>query len=238
MLKKKIKTILFDLDGTLLPMNENVFTKKYFQALAQKLVPYGYDCDKLIAGILKGTSAMIKNDGTQSNEQVFWKTFENIFGERVYNDKAIFDEFYRNEFQNLKNYCDCNNNIKQIIKFLKKQNYKLIIASNPVFPLYAQQSRIKWAGLDIEDFDFISSYENSHYTKPNINYYKEIIKKFNLKAEECLMIGNNVTEDMVANKIGINVFLLTDCISNKDNIDISISPNGDLIQLENYIKSL
>ena len=41
-----IKMILFDLDGTLLPMDQNHFVKTYFGALAKKLAPLGYDPEK------------------------------------------------------------------------------------------------------------------------------------------------------------------------------------------------
>lgn len=43
-----MQMILFDLDGTLLPMDQEVFTKAYFQRLAAKLAPYGYEAGKLI----------------------------------------------------------------------------------------------------------------------------------------------------------------------------------------------
>ena len=35
-----IKYVLFDLDGTLLPMDQDVFVRAYFGALAKKLAPY------------------------------------------------------------------------------------------------------------------------------------------------------------------------------------------------------
>lgn len=38
-----ITTILFDLDGTLLPMEQEVFVQDYIRRLAQKLLPKGYD---------------------------------------------------------------------------------------------------------------------------------------------------------------------------------------------------
>ena len=38
-----IKTVLFDLDGTLLPMDQDNFVKAYFKNLAIKLAPHGYD---------------------------------------------------------------------------------------------------------------------------------------------------------------------------------------------------
>ena len=45
----------------------------------------------------------------------------------------------------------------------------------------------------------------------------DILNKLNCKAEECIMIGNDVDEDMVASNLGIKTFLLTDCLINKNN---------------------
>ena len=59
----KITTVLFDLDGTLLPMDQDTFIKAYFGGLAQKMIPYGYDGEKLIDAIWEGTKAMITNTG-------------------------------------------------------------------------------------------------------------------------------------------------------------------------------
>lgn len=38
-----IKVALFDLDGTLLPMDQDAFTRGYFNLLAKKLAPHGYE---------------------------------------------------------------------------------------------------------------------------------------------------------------------------------------------------
>lgn len=81
-----ITTILFDLDGTLLPMDNDVFTKGYFKLLIQKLSPYGYNPQELVGAIWEGTEAMVKNDDQNSNYEVFWKTFAQVLGYRVYYD--------------------------------------------------------------------------------------------------------------------------------------------------------
>ena len=101
----KITTVLFDLDGTLLPMDNEEFTKAYFKLLAKKLVPYGYEAEQLVDAIWAGTAAMVKNDGSQSNEAAFWKKFSSICGEKVLADKPLFDEFYLKEFQEAKEIC-------------------------------------------------------------------------------------------------------------------------------------
>ena len=89
-----IKAVFFDLDGTLLPMDEEEFTKVYFNEMANKMSAYGYDKKQLIDVIWNGTKAMYLNDGSKSNEQVFWKYFDSIYGQGKSVDKAIFDSFY------------------------------------------------------------------------------------------------------------------------------------------------
>lgn len=233
-----IKTILFDLDGTLLPMNEELFTKAYFGELAKKLIPHGYEKDNLISAIWKGTAAMINNNGEKTNEEVFWNTFVNILGSKVLKDKKIFEEFYANEFDKAKNTCTPTRDAVNIIRTLKDKGYNLVISSNPIFPLIAQEKRITWAGLKPEDFSYITSYENSHYTKPNKKYFEEILKKLKLKPEDCLVVGNDVTEDMVAAETGVKVFLLTNCLVNKNEKDYSKYMQGNFKALLNYIKLL
>jgi phosphoglycolate phosphatase-like HAD superfamily hydrolase len=43
-----MNTIIFDLDGTLLPMNQDKFFKEYFRALAKNMSVHGYQPEELI----------------------------------------------------------------------------------------------------------------------------------------------------------------------------------------------
>ena len=114
----------------------------------------------------------------------------------------------------------------------------MVLATNPLCPAIATQSRARWAGLTPEDFALITTYENSAFCKPNPDYYREILGKLNLKPEECLMVGNDVQEDMVARMLGMEVFLLTDCIINRDGTDISRFPNGGFDDLLAFLRSV
>lgn len=233
-----IKTILFDLDGTLLPMDQDSFTKAYFDGLSKKLAPYGYEPQRLVGGVWHGTKAMVKNDGTQTNEQVFWKDFAALFGDKVYSDVDKFNDFYATDFDKLKGYCGYNAQANRTIKRLKEKDYTLVLASNPVFPMEAQKKRMLWAGVNPDDFSLITSYENSHYCKPNPLYFKEIADKLGVKASDCLMVGNDTTEDAAAKLMGMDFFLLTDCLLNKERKDISKFRRGSFVQLLNYIENL
>lgn len=230
-----INTILFDLDGTLLPMDQDEFTKTYFESLTAKLSKYGYERKALIDGIWSGTSSMIKNDGSCTNEEVFWKRFSEIFNKKVYEDKPIFEEYYKVDFQKCSSNCCYNNKAKETIDKLKNMGYKLALATNPIFPAIATESRIRWAGLEPSDFIFYTTYENTNYCKPNLEYYRNLLQRLDCRADECLMVGNDVDEDMVAGEIGTSVFLLTDCLINKNNKNITTYPGGDFEALMEYI---
>lgn len=233
-----ITTVFFDLDGTLLPMDQEVFVKNYLGRMARKMAPHGYDPDTLVKAIWTGTGAMVKNDGSALNETVFWNVFSKFFGRDTRVDEPLFEEFYRVEFQGVRHDCGFNPRAGETIREIQEMGLSVVLATNPLFPAIATLSRVKWAGLNPEDFDLITTYENSSYCKPNPDYYQEILGKLNLTGEQCLMVGNDVSEDMVARELGFQVFLLTDCMINKENRDISQYPHGSFPELMDYIRSL
>ena len=233
-----IQFILFDLDGTLLPMDQDIFIKAYFGCLAAKLAPHGYDSEKLIDAIWGGTAAMVKNDGSLRNEQVFWNHFVTVFGADARKDEPIFEEFYRTDFQQVRQSCGFDARSAATITALKEMGYTLVLATNPIFPAIATESRIAWAGLNREDFAFYTTYENSRHCKPNPDYYLDILAQLGAEPSACLMVGNDVTEDMVARQLGMQVFLLTDCLINKRNEDISLYPHGSFDDLMAFVKQL
>lgn len=233
-----ITTVLFDLDGTLLPMDQDVFLKAYMGGLSAKMLPYGYDPKRMITSVWKGTGAMVANDGSATNEEVFWKVFSRSYGRDARADEPIFEDFYRKEFQDVAKVCGFEPLAADVIRAVKDSGRQAVLATNPLFPAIATCSRARWAGLEPSDFACITTYENCSHSKPNPDYYREILEKLNLQPEECLMVGNDVGEDMVAETLGMKVFLLTDCLINKENKDISSYPQGSFRELLTFIRSL
>ena len=234
----KLSTVLFDLDGTLLPMDQDEFTNGYFQLLAAKMAAYGYDPRQLVRDVWAGTEAMIKNNGLQSNEAAFWQVFSEIYGEKAQKDQALFEEFYVNEFQKARIYCSPTPKATETVARCKAKGLRLVLATNPLFPAVATESRIRWAGLAPQDFALYTTYENARFCKPNPDYYREILARLGLAPQECLMVGNDVIEDMTARDLGMRVFLLTDCLINKKNVDIAAYPHGGFDELIQYIDSI
>lgn len=231
----KKTTILFDLDGTLLPMDQDLFTTTYFKDLAVKLAPLGYDPHSLAGNIWAGVAAMVKNDGSRTNEAAFWEAFSHIYGEKARDDAPVFEEFYAKEFQKAQKVCGFAPQAGETVRRLKELGYRVVLATNPIFPAVATRTRIRWTGLEPEDFEFITTYENSHYSKPNPRYFQEVLDRIGCIPEECLMVGNDVTEDGAAGKIGVEVFFLTDCLINQAGQDISQTPHGGWEDLMAYI---
>ena len=130
-----ITTILFDLDGTLLPMDQEAFTTGYFKFLAKKLAPYGYEPKSLVDAIWAGTAAMVKNDGSCTNEQAFWKKFAAIYGEeKCQSDQGLFEDFYANEFNAARDICGFNPASVETVHKLKECGYRVALATNPAPP--------------------------------------------------------------------------------------------------------
>jgi len=233
----KTKVVLFDLDGTLLPMDMGTFTKTYFGLLAKKLAPLGYEQEKLIESIWTGTAAMVKNNGEKNNEAAFWDKFCQIYGEKAKDDLPYFDEYYQNEFDKVQTACGYTPLAAEAVKTLKAKGFRVALATNPIFPSIATEKRIAWAGLSPSDFELFTTYENSRFCKPNLEYYKDILAKLGVTPEECLMVGNDALEDMVAVQLGMKVFLITDHLINKHGADISVYPHGSFDDFIKYIET-
>ena len=233
-----VKVVMFDLDGTLLPMDQDTFVKYYFGGLGKKLEPFGYDAKAVADAVMQGVFAMIKNDGKETNEVVFWNKFSELLGEEVRNYNDLFEDYYKNEFQKVREVCGFSELAKKVVLAAKEKGFRVVLATSPMFPKIATESRIRWAGLEPEDFEFYTTYEDYYYAKPNLNYYKEVISRLGVLPEECVMVGNDVIEDLVAGELGVKTFLLTECVINRKNLDYSNYEQGDYLQLIEFIKNL
>lgn len=233
-MKSDIKCVLFDLDNTLLPTEKNKFFEEYVKMFAD-LFPLNIAKERIANSILKSALAMPKNDGTQTNEMLFWNTLTDELGDEVLQYKKDMEVFHATRYAELFKYTRPNNSAKNVIQSLKEHNYRLILATDPMSPKDAQILRTKQAGLDPNDFELITSYEDFHYCKPNLNYFREILTRQNLTPQECIMVGDEIVSDMSASALGLSVFLIT---SNNDNYsasDLAKYPNGSLTDLCDYL---
>lgn len=231
-----IRNVLFDLDGTLLPMDMDEFTTGYFKLLVAKLMPLGIDGKELIGHIWAGTKRMVQNEGTRPNMDAFWEYIQDTFKDKTPEIRERCEDFYANEFDGGRQFCGYNDKVPGLVSDIKKAGYRIILATNPIFPDVATVKRTSWAGLSVDDFEGYTTYENSTFCKPNPAYFSEVCRRFGLEPKECLMVGNDAEEDVAAAKCGMQVFLITDCLVNKKNADISNIPHGSFDDLRNFLK--
>ncbi|MBQ7827423.1 MAG: HAD family hydrolase [Clostridia bacterium] len=230
------KAVLFDLDGTLLPLDQDTFIKAYFGRLAARMAKHGYEPKQYLDTILKGTVAMRSNDGSRTNEEAFWEVYCNAYGETAREDEPILDDFYRTDFQSVREVTHVDPEAAETVRRLREKGVPVIVATSPMFPPVATESRIRWAELNVDDFEMVTTYDNINYCKPDPEYYREICRRLDLVPEECVMVGNDVDEDMIAETVGMKVFLLTDNLLNRENKDISKYPQGGFAELREFLK--
>ncbi len=228
------KNYLFDLDGTLLPMDMDKFIKLYFGSLCKRFVPLlGIDNDTLVKAVWKGTAAMAANDNSCLNKDIFWQVASNECKIDLTHYIEQFDDYYKNEFIAAKQATGFTPYAKKSIECIKAHGGRLIAATNPIFPEVATRRRLEWAGVSADDFEFVTTYDNSGCCKPNLKYYEFICKECKIKPEESIMIGNDIDEDLCSAKLGFDTYLITDCIVNRANKDYSGSKHGTFEEFYN-----
>ncbi|MCT8975439.1 HAD family hydrolase [Clostridium sp. CX1] len=232
-----MNTILFDLDGTLLSMDMILFEKLYFRELTDTFSDI-MEPEKFAKNIWESTKAMVKNTEFRTNEEVFMEDF----GKRLEADISVlknrFDEFYDTRFLNVREAVHNIESIKESVKILKEKGYKIVVATNPMFPAKAIYHRIRWAGFDPEEFSYISTFETNHYCKPQLKYYEEILKDIEKSPVECLMVGNDVQEDLVAKNLGMKTYLITDNMLHRTEDAIITDYKGNYEEFFQFVKEL
>ena len=206
-------TILMDMDGTLLPMDMNEFAQALYDKLEKCDEILSIDANRNKAYRLYCDGMWMMLSGGQrgrSNEETFFETVCTCGDRKKDLIERALNHFYENDFNGLVHFTHPSETPAKIIEILKRKGYRLIVATNPVFPLVTQLCRLRWAGLDPKDFMLVTSYTDTYACKPDLKFYIDILEKFKLNAKQCYMIGNNVEEDLCASELGVEVFFLND----------------------------
>jgi FMN phosphatase YigB (HAD superfamily) len=231
-----MNTVLFDLDGTLLPMEQEAFLRRYLGLIGAKATAHGVEPKAMVEALWRGTAAMVKNDGTLSNRQCFWDHFATELGQGIRALEPVFDEFYGREFDAVRDATIPNPLARNVLDQLQAKGYTLALATNPLFPPVAIDTRLNWVGLSRADFAYISDYGNSRYCKPHPGYFLGVLKELGKSPQDALMVGNNITEDMPAKDLGMEVYLITDCMEGEG--DHTLFPHGSFAEFAAYVEQM
>lgn len=234
-----IKAILFDLDGTLLNVDMDIFIKSYLKKLSSYFAGLVGPAE-LTEAILVSTKAMIENtDPGKTNQEVFMAEFFN----RIKHPPEVFmpmlDEFYRKVFPELRELTEpCHAACESLDTALAK-GYRIVLATNPIFPRLAIRHRMSWANIEEYPFSLVTTYENMHFCKPNPQYYLEIASRLNLDPGECLMVGNDLRDDIQgARAAGMKTYLVENMVVNSLSLDVSADYSGKAEELPGFLRTL
>lgn len=208
-----MKTFLFDLDGTLLAMDNHDFMHAYFGELTRAL--HGLLPIEGLAGNILAATARMQADTSpgSSNLVKFRREFEILY--QGVDQKAVWErimEFYTTTFDNIQNIAGCNEPLYRSVMYLREKGYRVLLATNPVFPQLATYKRLAWAGFSPDAFEYISTMENCGYSKPNAAYWHHVTTLMNVDPAQAIVVGNDCIEDMSAHLVGIETYLVTDYV--------------------------
>ena len=228
--------VLFDLDGTLLPMDMKTFERAYFGGLCRTFSEY--PPEDLVRWVWAGTKAMALNDGSRTNREAFAEVFTRESGVNYYENEERFLDYYRTVFQQCREVCPITDVSRRIVEVLRRKGYTVAIATNPIFPRIATCSRLEWLGLDPESFPLVTTFENSVHAKPNLEYYRDVCRTLGAEPADCLMIGNDVLEDGCAAALGMEVFLVRDFLLNTKDLPTDGFSMGSLKDVLSWAEAL
>jgi FMN phosphatase YigB (HAD superfamily) len=198
------RAVLFDLDGTLLDNDMDVFLPRYFKLLTAR-VSHLVPPDRFVKYLLQATDVMVANDGRATNEEVFAEAFYPLIGRSREEIEPVLLDFYTNDFGQLRQYTRCRPEARIVVQAAFDAGCEVVISTNPLFPATAILQRIEWAGVADFPYRLVTTYENSRACKPNLLYYNNILETIGQPAAASLVVGDDAA-DMVAARLGCTTF--------------------------------
>jgi FMN phosphatase YigB (HAD superfamily) len=229
-------TLLLDLDDTLLDTNMDSFIPAYFKKLSEALAGY-VDPDLMLPALMGGTKLMFANEDPTRK---LCEVFDGYFYSKLGIDKNAFqpeiDKFYDEVFPSLGKLTHPRPQAVEFVEWAFSRGFRIVIATNPLFPIKAIHHRLRWAGLPPEKFPFalVTSYENMHFTKSPA-YYAEVLARLGWPDDPVVMVGNDVEMDLLpARKIGIPVYHIVP--SGKSEMQPAPDSSGPISDLRPWIE--
>lgn len=206
-----IKALLFDLDDTLLSTTLDTFLPGYFEALTAKL-RHVIAPERLTRQILASTQLMVQPPHPrQTNQEVFSADFYAKVGITREILEPLFEEFYAHDFGKLRSLTRPKPEARGVVASVFREYSRVVIATQPVFPLTAIRQRMEWAGIADWPYTLVTCYENMHACKPSRAYFQEIAAYLGLEPPECLMVGNDLEQDIrPAARAGMKTYWITE----------------------------
>ena len=172
MQKCDYKAVFFDLDGTLLDLDMDLFLHQYFSGVSSFVSRRGYDPEVFLKVLGAGVRSMTEGVGGYNIDR-FWGAFCTRANESQEEMEPLITEYYQTDFNEIGEHIVSRPEAAEVLEILKEKKYPLYLTTMPLFPRIAVEQRLSWAGCSPDFFDRITTYDNSTSTKPRIEYYQE-----------------------------------------------------------------
>jgi HAD superfamily hydrolase (TIGR01662 family) len=206
-----LRAILLDLDDTLLGNDMERFLPPYFAALGRRLARFVAPGD-LVKMLLASTRVMMQNDDPAiTNQQAFDADFFPRLGHPSASVRPVIAAFYEEDFPALKCHTHTRPQARPLVQALFDQGFDVVIATNPMFPRRAIEHRLDCASVRDFTFKLVTSYENSHFCKPNPHYYEEILGRLGCRPDQAMMVGDDLSNDIEpAAQVGLHTYWIVE----------------------------
>ena len=169
---KKIKAVLFDMDGVIFD-TERVYMEEWEEVFRK----YGYKFDRSVYLDLMGT-------GRKNVKRVFKEVFgENLPLDDMYKDKdaMIFDTIRKGELP-------IKQGAVELLSFLKENGYKIALATSAIRERLDIQIKINNM---YERFDAMVCGDDITKSKPDPEIFLKAAEKLGVVPEECIVVEDS-----------------------------------------------
>ena len=232
-----LEVVLFDLDGTLLRVEMNAFIPRYVEGLAEHCREHAKP-KKFIRSMLEAIRALIRepSSGEQTNEQRLYSHLHQQLALPEVVVREAFMQFADNNLASLQELVRPIPLARKIVESCLQRDLPLVLATNPVFPAFMIEARLRWGGLGDVPFLHLTSFENSRYCKPQSGYFQEILDLLQLDPRRCLMVGNDAVQDMAAASVGIETYLVDTWLAERNGSHWPHDHRGDHSALYRFVQ--
>lgn len=204
-----LKAVFFDLDNTLILFEESSFVMSYYPVITARfkgIFPDGQFGERL----MKASAVLRQSDGSKGNRESFMDEF--CGGTTVDRGEvwARFEQFFSLDFDLFRDMVTPAPGALEAFQYVRARGLKLVVATNPIWPLDVQQKRLGWAGLEDIPVDLITHIDNMNFCKPQPGYYLQACRMIGVEPGEGLMVGNDPGNDLVAARIGMKTYQTND----------------------------
>ena len=201
--------VMFDFDGTIIEVHGGKL-KLYIHIVWLCLEHFVPRVGMIAAWkvFVRAFGKICNHTGKLSNWQSVFEAWSETTARTESEISTLAQEFVSKRMVHLRRHFRPIASGVELVRATLASGKKIVIATNPLYPISSTHQRLSWVGLNPDDFILITGLENSYGAKPQIRYYQGILNALKVSAQDCVMIGNDPFLDLAATRLGIQCHLV------------------------------